>query len=307
MSPDSPLTFSIVIPTYNRASLILKTVSSALSQRYRDIEVVVVDDGSTDDTMTVLDSVRDPRLRCLRKENGERSAARNYGADRATGAYLTFLDSDDLLYPDHCTVGAEAAERFGRPALIHLDWERRDQDGRILSRSRATDGRINDALLQGNIFGSPQSVFVRRDVFREIRFNESRRLTGSEDWLFWLQAAARWPIRHVPAVTSALVEHPLRSVRHCPESQLLSRRCVLLESLRADPVFMRRYGADLHRIEARTSSYVALHLVLSGAGGRALPYLWRAMRADWREVYNRRTAAVFKHLVLGCVKRKRTA
>src|SRR5687767_9278561 len=93
--------FSIVIPTYNRAHLIKKTIESVLAQDFADFELLVVDDGSKDDTESVVSSFTDKRVHYFKKQNGERGAARNFGAARAKGSYLNFFDSDDLLYRNH--------------------------------------------------------------------------------------------------------------------------------------------------------------------------------------------------------------
>ena len=87
--------FSIVIPTYNRSSSVLDTLRSCLEQTYSDLEIVVVDDGSTDDTRDVLAAIDDPRLVVVHQENAGPAAARNHGMRKATGEYIAFLDSDD--------------------------------------------------------------------------------------------------------------------------------------------------------------------------------------------------------------------
>ena len=91
--------YSIVIPAYNAQSTITDTVLSALQQSYEDIEVIVVNDGSTDDTADMLSRIDDPRLVVIDQDNGGPSAARNNGIDKATGNYILFLDSDDKLLP----------------------------------------------------------------------------------------------------------------------------------------------------------------------------------------------------------------
>ncbi len=95
------LFFSVVIPTYNRASFVGKTIQSLLAQTYSHFEIIVVDDGSTDDTEAVVRGIRSDKLTYHKKKNGERAAARNTGARLAKGDYVNFFDSDDLAYPVH--------------------------------------------------------------------------------------------------------------------------------------------------------------------------------------------------------------
>ncbi|MFK7853377.1 MAG: glycosyltransferase family 2 protein [Granulosicoccus sp.] len=91
--------FSIVIPTYNRAASVLETLQSCFGQTYSDFEVVIVDDGSSDDTQSVLASIDDARLTVVHQENAGPAAARNHGMRVAKGDYIAFLDSDDSWYP----------------------------------------------------------------------------------------------------------------------------------------------------------------------------------------------------------------
>ena len=90
--------YSIVIPAYNSADSILETLNSCFKQTFNDFEIVVVDDGSSDDTVEVLNSVKDPRLVIVTQENAGPAAARNHGMRKAQGQYIAFLDSDDLWY-----------------------------------------------------------------------------------------------------------------------------------------------------------------------------------------------------------------
>jgi glycosyltransferase involved in cell wall biosynthesis len=93
--------FSIILPTYNRASFIGKAIESVIGQLYNNWELVIVDDGSTDNTKEVLLSFNDDRIRYIYQENKERSAARNNGINHAKGKYICFLDSDDLYEKNH--------------------------------------------------------------------------------------------------------------------------------------------------------------------------------------------------------------
>jgi len=107
--------FSIVIPSHNRAHTIATTIESCLAQSFDDLEVLIVDDGSTDDTQAIVEAIGDPRIRYLTRPNGGPAAARNTGIAAARGHYIAFLDSDDRFLPDklrHChdhitTTGAQ--------------------------------------------------------------------------------------------------------------------------------------------------------------------------------------------------------
>lgn len=100
MGEENQPLFSVVIPTYNRAGLVIRAVQSVLDQSYPNFEVIVVDDGSTDSTASDVERIRDCRVHLLRQQNRGRSAARNAGAHTARGEYLIFLDSDDTAMSD---------------------------------------------------------------------------------------------------------------------------------------------------------------------------------------------------------------
>jgi glycosyltransferase involved in cell wall biosynthesis len=92
--------FTVVIPTYNRELIIEKTILSVLNQDFQDFEIVIVDDGSADNPGSVVDRLNDPRIRLIRQPNGGGGSARNNGIENAKGAYIAFLDSDDLFMPN---------------------------------------------------------------------------------------------------------------------------------------------------------------------------------------------------------------
>src|SRR5690606_25327693 len=120
-------TFTVVIPTYNRAGFISSSIESVLKGVYEDCEVIVVDDGSTDETQSVVTAIDDPRVQYLFQKNSERAAARNLGARNASGDYVTFLDSDDVLYRHHLDTAVKAISKFSEPAIFHLGFDIKDK------------------------------------------------------------------------------------------------------------------------------------------------------------------------------------
>ncbi|WP_181898319.1 glycosyltransferase family 2 protein [Alteromonas aestuariivivens] len=99
--PDPKPVFSIIMPAYNRASLIESVTSAIFNQSYSDFELIVVDDGSTDNTLEILDSIKDKRLRVIAKANSRQTQSRRIACEHAKGQYLAFCDSDDLWHQDY--------------------------------------------------------------------------------------------------------------------------------------------------------------------------------------------------------------
>ena len=91
---------SVIIPTYNRAHVLPRAIESVLKQTYTELELIVVDDASTDDTAAVMTAITDPRVRYVRKEHGGAAAARNRGIAEAKGEFIAFQDSDDVWHSD---------------------------------------------------------------------------------------------------------------------------------------------------------------------------------------------------------------
>lgn len=119
-SSTDPPTVSVVIPVYNRAHLLAEAVDSVLAQHGVAVEVVVVNDGSTDASGSVADhlAATDPRVRAIHQDNAGPAAARNAGAALATGRYVTFVDSDDLIPPGRLAEQVAAVERVGPDAVV---------------------------------------------------------------------------------------------------------------------------------------------------------------------------------------------
>lgn len=289
--------FSVVIPTYNRAHLITKTIASVLAQQDPDFEIIVIDDGSRDNTEEVVRGVADKRVTYYQKENAERAAARNYGAARARGRYINFFDSDDLLYPNHLSVARSLILKEHEPEIFHLGFEMRDAEGRLLYRVDSLKGNLNEQLPRGNLL-SCNGVFVRRDVALAFPFNEDRELSASEDWELWLRLASRYPVHYSNEVTSIIVNHDERSVLTVNEAALLNRKNLTLKYLFEDAAFVEKYGRQRRTIENEFLSYMALHLALAGAPRRAVKYLTDSVRVLPSSIFRRRFLAAVKHIVL---------
>ena len=186
---------SVIIPTYNRAALLREAVASVLAQSYAALELIVVDDGSTDETAAALRSLRG--LRLVRQDHtGMPGQARNAGARVARGAYLAFLDSDDLWLPHKLAVQVAAAQAAG-DAINHTR-ERWLRGERVISQRGQRHRRSGDLFadsLRKCIIG-PSTVLLRREVFeRAGGFRDD--LEIAEDYELWLRLTARHPVAYV--------------------------------------------------------------------------------------------------------------
>jgi glycosyltransferase involved in cell wall biosynthesis len=290
--------FSVVIPTFNRAALIGLTIDSVLAQELGDFELIIVDDGSTDNTQEVLAAYADPRLRLTRVVNGERGRARNEGTALARGSYVTFLDSDDRWAPTHLTEAEKLIAQHHRPEWCCLPYEVLGANGQ--RREVRFAGKLSEALIRGNLL-SCTGVFVRADIARSYPFEADRRLAGSEDWLLWLQLAARYEPPYGTVITSALIDHAGRSVRDDPASRLYERTRLLVAGIAQDPAFVQKYGASgVRRVHAHMLGYTALHVAMArGAASwqAVLGYLRRCGSLSMAELASRRTLATLKYLL----------
>jgi len=225
---------TVVVPTYQRSETVCRALASVFAQTHQADEVIVVDDGSTDDTAARI-SREFPRARVIRQQNLGVSAARNRGISESRQRWIALLDSDDEWRPSKLERQLEALR--GRPhAVCHCDelWIRDGQRVNPGRRHAKRGGRIYlDCLPLCAI--SPSSVLLERRVFEVVGlFDES--LPVCEDYDMWLRIAARFPI--------LLVDQPL-VVKHGGHADQLSRS---------------RWGMDRFRVRALASAWRQLDL-----------------------------------------------
>lgn len=186
---------SVVVPTYNQAQYLGKTIESVLAQRYRDYDLIVVDDGSTDGTRKIVEGFGG-RVRYLYQRNRREAAARNAGIRASNGEYVAFLDSDDLWLPNKLEVDFELLTSMPEAKMVYSNVAYIDERGWIIGhrRERSPSGNVLRALVLNN-FIVVSSVMVRRECLEEVGgFNEDPELSGSADWELWTRLAADSPI-----------------------------------------------------------------------------------------------------------------
>jgi glycosyltransferase involved in cell wall biosynthesis len=147
---------SVIIPTYNRAHLVGDSIRSVLAQTYPNIELIVVDDGSTDDTAAVIAAIPDERLRYIRQPNRGRSSARNHALSLATGRYITFLDSDDLYLPDKIEVQVAYLQNHPGTGMVYTSAHCIDQEGTMLEHKYLAT--VSGCIYESIAFFTPVTI-----------------------------------------------------------------------------------------------------------------------------------------------------
>lgn len=185
---------SVIIPAYNAEQTLLETIHSVLQQSHQDLELIVVDDGSTDSTLAVATSVADPRLHVLSYENGGASAARNRGIAAATGAFLSFIDADDLWVTDKLEKQFQALQRNPSAGGVYSWTLILDAVGKTFypGNCESFEGDVYPQLLLSNFVGSGSNMMVRRAASDSIGGFDTK-LRSHEDWDYYLRLARHWP------------------------------------------------------------------------------------------------------------------
>lgn len=189
MSMDSPLV-SVIIPNYNYASYVGEAINSVLAQDYANVEIIVVDDGSSDDSRAVIEGFGE-KVTAIFQQNQGVAATRNNGVAVAKGEFIAFLDADDAWLP---TKLSRQMERFANPevGLVHVGVAHIDGAGRVTSENLAgREGRVarNLLLLEPVILGGGSGVVIRRDLFDKVGGFDTR-LSTSADWELYYRIAA---------------------------------------------------------------------------------------------------------------------
>ena len=210
--PEAALV-SVVIPCYNQAHFLSEAIESVLAQSHQHFEIVVVDDGSPDNTSEV--AARYLSVRLIRQENQGRSMARNTGIRHSKGSYLVFLDADDRLLPEALEAGLQCFEDHPECAFVYGHYRFIAADGSFLrqTQQRYIDKDHYPAMLERNYIGMNATVMYRRSVFETIGgFNPS--INACEDWDHYLRVVRKFPIYCHDEVIAEYRMHGTNTIRN---------------------------------------------------------------------------------------------
>lgn len=260
MNDENEILFSIVIPTYNREKFIVQTLESVLSQTFRSYEIIVVDNCSADKTEEILQPyIASQKIRFIKHDrNYERGRSRNTGIKSAIGKYISFLDSDDLLYENHLTAAIEMIKKYDEPEIFHLGYETKNIITGESQKFNELPEVANDLLYKGNLF-STNSIFIRRDVALVHHFSENSELSGSEDYDLWMRLAARFPIYCSNNITSVITQHDDRTMMNLDMPKIEKRIELAWNNLWEDKMIYQKYKKHKSFMFAYKEAFLALH------------------------------------------------
>ena len=195
---------SIIVPLYNKEQQVEASLQSVLQQTWQDFEIVIVDDGSTDGSVSVVRAIEDSRIRIIQQTNAGVSAARNRGIEEAHGELIAFLDADDKWKPDYLATQMTLAEKYPQCDVFATNYEFRDQNGKVSPTIirhlpfQETDGVITNYFKVASCSHPPlwtSAVMVRKSAIQSVG-DFPVGVKSGEDLLTWARLAVRYKIAY---------------------------------------------------------------------------------------------------------------
>ncbi len=286
MDEDLPLV-GVVIPNFNYSKYLPEAIDSVLAQTYPNIEIIVVDDGSTDNSIDILQNY-DGKIRVIQQTNSGVSVARNRGVSESRGRFIAFLDADDSWLPRKIERQIERFSTEKDLGLVHVGVNETDAVGNTLKiRRDGMEGAISHELLllRSAVLGGGSGLMVPRDVYDEVGGFDPK-LSTSADWELFYRIASRYPIGFVSDTLVNYRMHGTNMHGNIPRMQS--------ELLYAFGKIFRDEDRAIQSIKRK--SYGNLHQVLAGSyyrNGHYLQFLKSAVKSLWFTPNNIKYFAAF--------------
>jgi glycosyltransferase involved in cell wall biosynthesis len=194
---------SVIIPLYNKEQAIKNTVLSVINQRHKDFELLIVDDGSTDNSLKVISEIKDERISILSKKNGGVSDARNFGIKNANHDYIFLLDADDIIYPNCFEEYAELVKNHPNYPVYTSNFSVSPSNQKaIVVCRKESEGAIKNPLRyfwERKIFPRMGSMLLKKVCFEEVGYFVSG-INSGEDFEFVIRVLNRYPVVYTPKV-----------------------------------------------------------------------------------------------------------
>lgn len=254
---------SVIIPTYNSSRYVTEAVDSVLAQTFDDFEIIVIDDGSTDDTETVMSRYLSP-VRYVRQANGGVSRARNRGIEESRGRYVAFLDADDTWLPNKLEKQMEAIRKQPSCRACYSAFIAVNSDLTPIGTNRGLqrDIALKDLLLSGNVVGSICTVIVERALL-DCTGGFDSALSQCADWDMWVRVAAETDFLYIDEPLVTYRQHDANMSRNAPllerDSLLVLEKGFRLPNL-SEPMKSRQREAFARNYMVLAGTYFHAHM-----------------------------------------------
>ena len=178
---------SVIIPVYNTGEIIKETIASVMKQTFRDFEIIIVDDGSSDNTVSLIDDQDNPAIRIIRQENTGIAGARNRGIAEANGEYLAFLDHDDIFLPEKLQCQVELLDKDPELALVYSPVETFGNTDVKIPDYELISGDVFCSILEQNKIHSASCIMIRRSFIEKYGILFRQEFAPCDDWDFYLR------------------------------------------------------------------------------------------------------------------------
>ena len=285
--------FSIIIPTYNRSKLLIDTVNSVLTQNYPHFEVIIVDDGSTDNTKEVVHNkyADESRVRYFYKQNEERGAARNFGVKQTKGDYALFFDSDDFMHDNHLETLNECITSLGKVNLLATkhDWEhnKKRKPSTIQSIKEGWHGK--ELFIDGNGLACNFCVKLANPGMK--LFREDRALVTMEDWIFLLENTQNDKLYLIDKTTLTLIDHDERSLTMNFQATI-KKRLYATEWIEKNIRFTEK---EIEQLWSSTYVFCAVFSYLDLKNAQSIKFLFKSLRKS--RIDKKRIMILLKNLL----------
>ncbi len=273
MKYEEPLV-SVILPTYNRAHLIEKSIKSVLDQTYTNFELLIIDDGSDDNTENVVKNIDDPRIKYIKCiENKGANVARNIGIDTAQGTYIAFQDSDDEWYIDklekQVTAMQEASPSIG---VVYSGYWRMQGNEKIYIPTETTirlEGDISYELLMSNFIGTP-TMLIRKECFEKVG-NFDEKLPRFQDWDLVIRFSKQYHFKYINEATmNAYIQTD--SLTSNQQAQFIAYKMIFEK-------YYNDFSKD-KKLFVKSHEIMGIQSYLNGNNKEGKHYLWKAYKVD---------------------------
>jgi glycosyltransferase involved in cell wall biosynthesis len=266
---------SLIIPTYNCASYLKRCIISALEQTYDNMEIIVVDDGSTDNTKNIVQSFGDS-VHYIYQENRGLAGARNTGIKASKGQYLAFLDADDCFDKENIKVKTSYLEEHPQIDWVFSDWDEVDEEGNFLARGsikwsyakKQLKDRLFEELIYNRNFISPVTIMIKKAAMEKAGYFDPD-VICQEDWDLWLRISLKHPAHYIDKVLVHVLIRPDSLSRNF--SKWAQGNALIVDKLNNSlPLDFPNRKRALATLNADKYTYLGRALIQSGKPGKAV-------------------------------------